>query len=108
MKRHTPYIDYNSPNLLEEIQGYKWKVDKDENVLDEPVKFRDHLMDARRYAYEWMFDKTNAGMTTSAKASKDERKNVKLVPAGAHSNEDIRDAFEHGNDAGEMWNEFGD
>jgi phage terminase large subunit len=32
------------------IRSYKWKVDKDGKVLDEPVKFMDHAMDAIRYA----------------------------------------------------------
>ena len=41
----------NSVNLIKENQGYSWSKDKEGNVLDEPVKFKDHLMDARRYAY---------------------------------------------------------
>jgi phage terminase large subunit len=40
----------SSTNLLKEIKFYKWKEDKNGNVLDEPVKFNDHLMDALRYA----------------------------------------------------------
>jgi len=32
-----------------EKKGYKWKEDKNGNVLDEPVKFNDHAMDAERY-----------------------------------------------------------
>ena len=42
-------IDENSPNLLREIKKYSWKKDKNEKVLDEVVKFDDHLMDAGRY-----------------------------------------------------------
>lgn len=38
------------PNLTREAQGYKWKTDKDGNVLEEPVKMNDDLMDALRYA----------------------------------------------------------
>lgn len=49
-KRHHLHISEQSPNLIKELQGYKWKEDKDGNVLDEPVKFNDHLMDAMRYA----------------------------------------------------------
>jgi phage terminase large subunit len=51
VKRQRPTIDPGSVNLLKEIESYKWKEDRHGNVLDEPVKFRDHLMDARRYAY---------------------------------------------------------
>lgn len=43
-------ITERSTNILKEIKGYKWKVDKNEMVLDEPVKFNDHSMDAMRYA----------------------------------------------------------
>jgi phage terminase large subunit len=36
-------------NVQKEIKSYKWKTDKDGKVLDEPVKFNDHSMDALRY-----------------------------------------------------------
>jgi phage terminase large subunit len=38
-----------SPNILKEIKFYKWKIDKDNRKLDEPVKFNDHILDASRY-----------------------------------------------------------
>jgi len=37
-------------NLNKEAKIYKWKVDKNGNVLDEPVKFKDDCMNAMRYA----------------------------------------------------------
>lgn len=40
----------NSPDLIKERAGYVWAEDKDGRTLDEPVKFEDHLMDAKRYA----------------------------------------------------------
>lgn len=43
------YITKRSVNLLKEIRSYKWRTDKDGMVLDEPVKFNDHAMDAGRY-----------------------------------------------------------
>ena len=43
------YITKRSINLIKEIKSYKWKTDKDGKVLDEPVKFNDHAMDAGRY-----------------------------------------------------------
>jgi phage terminase large subunit len=43
------YITKRSVNLLKEIRSYKWKTDKNGKVLDEPVKFNDHAMDAGRY-----------------------------------------------------------
>jgi len=52
----------DSLNLKTEKRGYKWKVDKDENVLDEPVKIRDHLMDAERYIVDKMLGKIKASI----------------------------------------------
>ena len=50
IKRQKLHILKDSVNLIKEIGGYKYKEDKDGNVMDEPVKFRDHLVDAMRYA----------------------------------------------------------
>ncbi len=36
-------------NISKEISGYKRKTDRNGNVLEEPVKFNDHSMDALRY-----------------------------------------------------------
>lgn len=36
-------------NLIKEAQGYKRKEDRNGNVMEEPVKFMDHGMDAGRY-----------------------------------------------------------
>lgn len=51
LKGKRIFVCRNSSNLQKEIKNYKWKVDKTGKVLDEPVKFNDHLMDALRYAY---------------------------------------------------------
>jgi len=50
IKRQECHILKSSTNLVKEIRGYKYKENKDGNVLEEPVKFRDHLMDCRRMA----------------------------------------------------------
>jgi len=49
VKSFKVFIDPESGNLIREFSTYKWKVDKDQNVLDEPVKFSDHACDAVRY-----------------------------------------------------------
>lgn len=49
-------ITKRSVNLLSEIGKYSFKTDKNGNVLDEPVKVNDHLMDAGRYG-EYTFGK---------------------------------------------------
>ena len=50
LKRRKIHIHPESVNLIKEFQGYKWKIDKNGNTLEEPVKFNDHGMDATRYA----------------------------------------------------------
>jgi phage terminase large subunit len=46
------YIQKDSQDIINEIKKYKWMVDKNERVLDEPDKAAgsDHLMDSMRYA----------------------------------------------------------
>lgn len=50
IKRKKIFINENCINTIKEIQTYKWKEKKDGEILDEPVKFMDHAMDAMRYA----------------------------------------------------------
>ena len=50
VKTHLLGITNDSPNLAKELQSYSWKRDKNNNVIDDPVKFMDHLCDAGRYA----------------------------------------------------------
>ncbi len=50
VKRHKLHIHRDSVNLIKEKRSYKYKEDKDGRVMEEPVKFRDHAMDAERYA----------------------------------------------------------
>ena len=50
VKRQKLYIDPKFSNTLKELEGYKWQQDRAGNVLDKPVKYMDHAMDAMRYA----------------------------------------------------------
>jgi len=50
VKRHKTHILTSSINLISEKRSYKYKEDKNGNVLEEPVKFRNHAVDAERYA----------------------------------------------------------
>jgi phage terminase large subunit len=50
VKRYKLHIHRDAINVIKEIQSYKWKEDKDGNIIDDPVKFNDHAMDAIRYA----------------------------------------------------------
>ena len=50
MKSYPINIHYHSQNLKREIQSYKWKKDKNDNIIEEPVKANDDALDASRYA----------------------------------------------------------
>lgn len=43
-------LHFQGKNLLKEWGSYVWKIDKNGNPLDVPVKHNDHLLDAMRYA----------------------------------------------------------
>ena len=43
------YSNYDNINLNDEVNTYCWKKDKDGKLLDEPIKFNDHALDASRY-----------------------------------------------------------
>jgi len=49
-KRKKYHTLSTNVNLNKENASYRYKKDKDGNTLEEPVKFKDHLMDAKRYA----------------------------------------------------------
>ena len=61
VKSFPLFVKSESLDLLDEIKNYKWKTDHDGNIMDEPVKFRDHLMDAMRYAIYTKFAKPKRG-----------------------------------------------
>jgi phage terminase large subunit len=53
LNKGTWHIDpIECPGLASEVQSYKWKEDRDGNVLDEPVPFKDDAIAATRYAIE--------------------------------------------------------
>jgi PBSX family phage terminase large subunit len=58
VKRWHLKYDPQSLNLIKESRAYSWDTDKDGNVLDVPIDFLNHTMDAVRYAiYTHMFKK---------------------------------------------------
>lgn len=50
IKQFKEFLHIDSTDLIEEQKHYTWKTNRNGQPLDEPVKFRDHLMDAKRYA----------------------------------------------------------
>ena len=52
LQRQHIVIDKRCQNTKNELQQYKWKEDKDGNVLKVPVDKNNHIIDALRYAYQ--------------------------------------------------------
>jgi phage terminase large subunit len=52
IKRTNFFINTNSKNLLEELNSYVWKSDKNGNNLDEPEDRNNHIIDAIRYVLQ--------------------------------------------------------
>ena len=52
LQRQKIVIDSKCQHAINEFRQYKWKEDKDGNVLKVPIEKNDHLIDALRYAYE--------------------------------------------------------
>jgi len=50
IKSRKWYITKRSVNILKEVKGYCYGVDKNGNIKETPVALRDHAMDAIRYA----------------------------------------------------------
>jgi len=57
LKSAPLFITRGSVNLIREMQGYKWKKDKNDKILEEPVKQDDDAVDALRYAVHTHFSK---------------------------------------------------
>lgn len=49
MQQHTFYATEDSINLLKELRGYVWQVDKAGNKVNKPIDAYNHLIDAIRY-----------------------------------------------------------
>jgi phage terminase large subunit len=50
LKRHKLVVTSDSPNIIKELQNYKWQEDKNGNLLNRPVDKYNHAIDAIRYA----------------------------------------------------------
>jgi phage terminase large subunit len=61
IKTRSFSITKSSVNLLKEVKSYKWK-EKDGQMLDEPVKANDHILDALRYGVHTHSKQSSAGI----------------------------------------------
>lgn len=58
------FITRRSSNVIREKQGYKWKKDRNDKILEEPVKENDDAMDAERYAIHTHLTRPRANFWT--------------------------------------------
>jgi phage terminase large subunit len=87
---HRWYIDPNRcPRLLQEVEQYSWRKDKDGNPLDEPVNIMDDAIAAVRYSIEhlalmkgkpsFLVGKISDGKKEILEVKRAERKKVREV-----------------------------
>jgi phage terminase large subunit len=61
LRRYTLNVTKDSLNLIKEGRNYKYKEDKNGNILNEPADAFNHTMDALRYAIFMKLSKPNYG-----------------------------------------------
>lgn len=52
LQGHKIIIDNSCVNMIKELTSYKWKEDKDGNIIPRPVDANNHLIDGLRYSLE--------------------------------------------------------
>lgn len=62
LKSQKIHIIAGSENIISEVRSYKWREDRLGNILPEPVKFKDHAMDAARYGIFTHMKQASAGI----------------------------------------------
>ena len=63
IRRHHIFIEGNSKNILQEFGSYRFKEDKDGNLLDTPEDDNNHAIDAIRYVLESELNKKSSKIT---------------------------------------------
>ena len=76
VKSHKLHVHKESTNLISEFRTYKYKEDRNGNVLEDPVKFRDHLMDCCRYGLYTHFKQLVQDIRTPEYYSPDLNRNM--------------------------------
>jgi len=52
LQSHKLVVNPRCNNTIKELTSYKWREDKDGNVIPKPVDMNNHLLDALRYGFE--------------------------------------------------------
>jgi len=63
IKRHHIYITSGSKNIIQEFGSYKFKMDKNGELLDVPEDDNNHTIDAIRYVLESELNKKSSKIT---------------------------------------------
>ena len=61
LKRYTIHVKKNSQNAIKEFRNYKWKEDKNGNILNVPEDKWNHFIDSLRYGIYNKLAKPNYG-----------------------------------------------
>ncbi len=61
LKRYKLYVTKDSQNTIKEFRNYKWREDKNGNVLNVPIDLNNHSIDACRYATYTKLSRPNYG-----------------------------------------------
>ena len=61
LKRYKLYVTKDSKNTIKEFRNYKWKEDKNGNILNVPVDANNHSIDAIRYGTYNKLSRPNYG-----------------------------------------------
>ena len=62
LKRHKLYVTKRSENVIKEFQNYRWKEDKNGNLLRDPIDQYNHAIDATRYLVQAKVTRPNYGV----------------------------------------------
>ena len=83
VKSFRTHLSSDSINLIKEKRNYKWKEDRNGKLVSPPVpaKFKDHLMDAERYAISRIRTRVSAGLSFFQPKEKREEMNRENVIA---------------------------
>jgi phage terminase large subunit len=63
IRRHHIFIEGSSKNIISEFGSYRFKEDKDGNLLDTPEDDNNHTIDSIRYVLESTINKGNRKIT---------------------------------------------
>ena len=61
IRRHNLLVTEDSINLIKELNNYKWRMDRDGNMMNQPIDAFNHAIDALRYIGTFTQSKSGTG-----------------------------------------------